>query len=496
MKKETRKGKNNTKKKDKIRIDPIILATIIISAIVLCVMTGLVVYRNSNAYLESQTAVSVGDTKINAREYTFYYNDAYNRFVTYYYNNLYSYYGDLSAVGLSQGTDLTTKQCPFSENQTWAEFLADWANDYIETVIVNYEEGKKAGFEADVDVHAGVENAIASVQAEADKSSKSLKDYLEAIYAGKVDENLFRELVAKNEYATLYEQHKRESKEVTTEEIDAYYAENKSKFDNATYGIVSFPFAAEGEEAAEGEDAKDTAEQAKTKADELLASVKDKTFEEFKTIAGEDATINEDTAISSISDTKVSEWLIDSARVEGETAIIEADSTYYVIYFVKTYLDDYNLNNARVIYIPAKIEDENSDVDALMAEAKQTADTAYAEWEAGEKTEDNFSSLVTKYSGTSSDNGGLYEDIYKGALPTPITDWLLAEKRTKGDTTFIEDKDGNAYYIVYYVSEGEPYWTTAITANIKNDTYTAWYEEVSASYTMEKDNEVIKKVTG
>ena len=184
---------------------------------------------------------------------------------------------------------------------------------------------------------------------------------------------------------------------------------------------------------------------------------------------------------SSLSDT-FSSWLVDASRKAGDCEVFETDTGAYVLQFQSRDDNNYNLVSFRHILIkPETVAEGDYETDEAYQQAldeanstaKEEADIYYALWQE-DPTEDNFSQMAQEYSeDSSSSNGGLFEDVYKGQMVTPINDWIFAEERKSGDTAIVESDYG--YHIVYFVGESDTRYCDTLAENSKrSEDYENW----------------------
>ena len=234
--------------------------------------------------------------------------------------------------------------------------------------------------------------------------------------------------------ASAYYNDVKDDIEVTDDEINTYYDENKDNYDSVDYRVCKIEAdmleeeteteteaqtesaaesisetaaestsetavtetqtetesetmsAEESEAAAKAEEeAKEAAmAAAKAKADEMLSKIKDEaSFEKVYDKYASDTTVdslNTGKKKSSISPTDVANWLFDADRQAGDTTVIEdtANNAYYVVYFKDRYLDHIKTVDVRQILISA----DTSSSDA--AETDETETTAAGETETAE----------------------------------------------------------------------------------------------------------------
>ena len=92
---------------------------------------------------------------------------------------------------------------------------------------------------------------------------------------------------------------------------------------------------------------------------------------------------------------------------------------------------------------------------------RQEAQKILDEYLAGEQTEDRFAELAGLYSvdGGSSQNGGLYTDVYVGQMVEPFEDWCFDESRTHGETGLVKTTYG--YHVMFFVESKQAWYETA-----------------------------------
>ena len=248
--------------------------------------------------------------------------------------------------------------------------------------------------------------------------------------------------------------------------------------------------AGEAEEPAEStqtpEEAAALAEARQT-AETLLAAYS--RGESLETAAGQaERTSYRENASASYDGTALSDWLFDSARTSGESGIIESGSTIYVVVFRDRYRDENKTVNVRHLLVTpeegtleAGAEGYDEEQQALMDAAKAKAEDLYAQWQAGEATEDSFAALVTEETDDtgSKETGGLYSQIAAtDSYVQSFLDWCFDPDRTSGDTGIIESTYG--YHIMYFVGDDIPVWKKQVTDNLRTTDYNEWMESLTA----------------
>ncbi|MBQ9329387.1 MAG: peptidylprolyl isomerase, partial [Oscillibacter sp.] len=190
-------------------------------------------------------------------------------------------------------------------------------------------------------------------------------------------------------------------------------------------------------------------------------------------------------SISYSSGSTLSEWLFDSARRSGDSAVLENGSTYYVAVFHDRFRDETKTIDVRHILIQPEAgtlsegdEGYEAEQERLQSAAKAKAEELYAQWQAGEATEESFSALAMEESADGSRyDGGLYTQVYQGQMVTEFNDWCFDPARKSGDTGIVETTYG--YHIMYFVGDDLPYWQVQVSDTLKSDAYSQWLESLS-----------------
>lgn len=289
------------------------ICTVVAAAVIIIAFIGYFVYNSlANRYADY---VTVGSHPVKKAEFDYYYNVSYQNFLSYYGN-----YGAL--IGLDTSKPLSSQD--YTDDMTWDDFFAQQAAESLQRVYAATDAAKDAGFE--YDTAADVENAVSSLQSAAQDGGMSEDDYLSSIYGKYIDMEKFRTYVSDSALADAYEQHLIETEEISADEVNAYYEENKDSYDSVDYKLLRV---ASSEE-----------------ADNVLSQITDEAsfdtlFDEYDIQEDAESTYTNVTK-ATLGHTSAGDWLFDQSRQEGDTTVIEvtADENYYVIYFLNRYLDE------------------------------------------------------------------------------------------------------------------------------------------------------------
>lgn len=460
-----------------------------IGAIVILVVFLAFIITTSNPFLNSVTAVRVGDTKFSSGEANYYYWDAVNTTANY-YGDYFQYFVDTSKSFSSQN---------YSEDMSWADYFMQSAENSMQQITILYNEAVKNGLTLTDEQKQAIDDTWASLESQAAEYGwTSTEGYLKAFYGKASSEESYRNYLEKQALASAYYTQLVNSYEYSDEEISAYYAEHKNDFDSVSFRLLSVSSSADGMTADEAKNEADRIATAANNHEALfieeakalyLASLEeDSTDEDYD---ADSATLHEDVSYS-YTGTNYADWLFDESRTSGETTVIEISNsdgttTFAVLYFIERDAKDYPLVNVRHILISAE---DSSDADS-MAAAKSEAEELLAQWEAGEATEDSFAALANEKSADtgSNTNGGLYENVYQGQMVDAFNDWCFDADRQIGDTGIVESSYG--YHIMYFSGLSETtYQELAVDSTLRGTTYNEWYAE------MQEQNPINEKAFG
>ena len=78
------------------------------------------------------------------------------------------------------------------------------------------------------------------------------------------------------------------------------------------------------------------------------------------------------------------------------------------------------------------------------------------------------------------DNGGLYEDIYKGQMVSEFNDFVFSDDVKSGDSAIVygESSAYAGYHLIYFVGEGESYARTLARNAISTERLQSWQTEL------------------
>ncbi len=503
----------------KAKKEKAIIKTGCILAVIICVCIA--AWKFYDNYQEKHGPyITVDDHEIQKAEFDYYYYSSLNSFAS-------TYGSYLSYFGLDTSKPLDQQQ--YSDTMTWDDYFQQQAVNQLKNVYALTDEANEKGFE--YDASSDYDDMVTSIKSYAQQQGVSEDEYCKSVFGSDATLEGIKPYVEMSGLASAYYNDVKDNIEVTDDEINTYYAENKDDYDSVDYRVCKIEAdmpeeeteteteaqtetesetmsAEESEAAAKAEkEAKEAAmAEAKAKADDMLSKITDeasfeKVYGDYATDASTDS-LNTGKKKSSISPTDVANWLFDADRQAGDTTVIEdtANNAYYVVYFKDRYLDHIKTVDVRQILISADTSSsdaaETDETETTAAGETETAETESAEaqeqakedakaaakikaeqilddWKNGDATEDSFAELAKTYSDDtgSNTNGGLYEAVKKGQMVTNFNDWIFDASRKPGDTGIVESDYG--YHIIYFVGDNKEEWYVnikdTITSNKLND---------------------------
>lgn len=459
--------------------------------VVFLIVAIIAVIWKSNIIPKTATAATINGEKYTAAEVNYYFQNYYTNWV----NQNYYY---LSYIGLDTTADLRDQT--YSDDQSWFDFFMEQTLDYMTSVQALNDAAAEEGFTWDDEMQADYDSSLEALKSTASSYGYTEKQYLGMIYGSTMTEKVYQEQLKRSLLAQYYSQDHQDNLTYTEDELTAAYNENPNAYDQVSYQYVRINGAAATTDE-DGNEIEVTDEMtaqamadAKATADQLYADWQaGGDLEQLADDAGLSVTSAE---AGTYSDSVVMNWLFDSARQAGDTAVLEDTdgSAYYVVGFNER-LHDYHPINVRHILIQPEDSELSSDdegyeadVEAKDAEAKQKAEDLLAQWKAGEATEDSFAELAKENSTDSNAaQGGLYEDVTLGTMVSEFEDWCFDPARQSGDTGIVKTTYG--YHIMYFVGTApETYWELQVTNALKSDDMATWSEEKVEGYTAEQSS--------
>lgn len=444
------------------------------------------------------TALTIGDEKITAAQFSYYYSSQYNQMVSQanYYSQTYGY--DIGFDTTVAPDEQTTTDAEGNET-TWSDVIKDNAVDYAQFVEAYYAEAKANNYELDEEAQAEIDELIETYRTQAASNNYSLNAFLRRNFGPGYNEKVFTEQITKEYLAENYYTDKQSALTdgITDEVITAEYEANRKDYDYTDIRYYSFTFTTLTGNEGETEDqlkARQKAENDKVIAEakavyekvtdeaSLIAAVKEYKNKDVENPSDTDYTTltknaQYDSVVTAISE-EGADWAFDTARKAGEKTMITGEKAVYIIVSIKPI---YAMNSVDVRHCLVKFDaaDESNVTDEEKKAAHTEAKALYDAWLAGDKTEESFEKMVTENTEDegSAATGGLYEGIrISDSYVEAFEEWSFDAARKAGDSGIIETEYG--YHIMYFVSDNtdDQDWKNSIKSTKGTEAFTEYQE--------------------
>lgn len=419
----------------------------------------------------NETVCTIGGRDISRVEFDYNYSMVKNAYVKNYGSYL-SYYG----------MDVNTIEDEMYDNTlTFRDYFTKEAVERIKSTVALSAELEKEGYT--FDITKDYEEYIEAMKEGAKEADLSLGEYYKESLGQYATQRRVEKFVKESFLIAHYSDDKQASFTPDDAAIDARYAEDADDYDLFDYNLIRVeaqlpkePTELADEGAAVAEDGTYTPSEAEVEA--AMKEAKEKA-DEIEATVFDDGDVHTGERAASVN-YQVRTWLVDPSRKEGDTTVVEAETTncYYIAGFVARYQDTATSLTARIISTP----------DA-------TGDAIVAEYNAAGATEDAFIALVDKYSDSGTGNGGLYEGLSGGELPGDLGVWILDSARAQGDVTYYFDEAAGETYVIYYVGEGKPSWYYTIRNLIESESMDSYLAGLTATVTVDDPKGNLKYVS-
>jgi len=427
----------------------------ILIGVLVLLMVALVLFVNSHLFLDGLAAVKVGDTKYTVADVNYEYQRSYMQFS--------QSYGDYQSMFFDSSKPLSEQECMLDpDGGTWDDYFKKNAETNLVQTTAFYKAAVDAGYTLSEDEQSQIDTIISNYASFGKMYGYSDVDgYLAANFGAGNNEKTVRRHLAQQLVIERYLNDLYTGYTFTDEEKDAYYTEHADSLNRVkvVYAYLTDEDAADKALAIlnrmDGED-----------EDAFRAAVKDVTDSEPT------ATSYSRTGFSSQFGQSVS----DEELAAGKVFTQQNDKAWYVVYI--TGLEDNAYHTVSVRHILVKAVDNDGD-GTYSDEEKQVAfDAVQAleeKWRAGEATEESFAALAAEQSedAGSKDNGGLYENIYKGQMVSEFDAFCFAD-HAHGDTGIVYGESANyaGYHLIYFVgADGELYSRILAENELRTEAY-------------------------
>ena len=463
---------------------------IVIVVVLVCLAAAL--FINSGYLRRKGTAMTIGDSKISVSDYNYFFNNTYYD----YRSTISTYYPDYADSLLPKTTEPLSSQ-QYSETMTWQDYFEMLTLDKMVPYYTAYEAAKSAGYQLSDAGRSNIEAQVESLKSAAAQTSfANIDDYLTAYYGRGMNTDVFKKCAEIVLTASEYSESYKNSLTYTADQI----AEKKADGSYDQYSFRRFTVSSDDVDESEFNGDTDAYNAAVTAASAVAkqtaeAISKDiKSEDDFITAAldyDSDSYSKEESTLSSVLASELTgtyaDWVKDGARKAGDTAVIEGDNGYDVLYFIEHSANDYNTVDVRVIGISPETVDSSSysnddayqqAVGEALKAADEKAKTLYEEWKNGDATEESFIELANTSSNLSLEDG-LADHIHKGELDAEMEEWCFSADRKPGDTIVITSESSNFSYILWYVGQNDVYCDYLAESDLRSADYSTWYNSLT-----------------
>lgn len=469
------------------------------------------------------TAVEIGDTKISAAQFNYYYSSAYNQIASQasQYESAYGYNVMGFDTSVAPDEQTSTQKDEDGNALTWDKVIIDTAVKNAQYYVACYNEALKAGIELTDDQKAEIDETIESYRTEAAENNYSLNAYLKMYFGSGFNEKVFKQQMEMEMLARNFSEDKTSelNDAITDEEVAEEYNKNKAQYNYADIRYYAFDFTTLKANDGETEDALKARQKAAndaviaeakavyekiTNEETFISAVKDYENKDAETPSDKDVTTLTKRATNASLVSAMSEdaakWAFDNARKAGDKTMITGEKAVYIIMNIKP---SYATNSVDVRHclIAFDAEDSNNVTEEEKKTAYDTAKKLYDEWLAGDKTSDSFGKMATENTGdeASAADGGLMENIrISDGYVDAFEEWSFDSARKAGDSGIIETEYG--YHIMYFVKNNadDLDWKDSIKTTKANASAAAYEEELLAdegSYAVVENEKWTSKIS-
>lgn len=487
--------------KKKIKI---IIVLLVVAAI--CITD----FKMRSAYYErkrvarvNEPYMSINDKQITTSEYKYAYSLCMNEFLSKYGNKL-------KEIGLDTSRPFGEQIQDEKSGKTWEDFFNTMAQQKIVEINFMYDKSVEENYRYE-NLDSSIDSIIKNMERNAESDNTSLDDYLAESFVRGIKTEELKPILEKYETAENYISSYKDGMDITNEEIEEKYNNNKSSYDLVTYRVYTMPISDEyqkllkeaGKDASRlsgnevivtnSEEFKEAKKKTRKTADEFYKQVYDEeTYKELcikyseensakkKLYEESDYSLHIQENSDTISNV-LSEWLYDEARTEKATAVIydKDNLCYYIVYFINRQKNDGNTVTIKNIFLPFVSTDLNTYrfSEADKKKVQDQADQIVSEYNNSGRTEKDFDRLIEKYNKNLYNTGGngVYTVSSKNDLPYTIRDWCYEEGRKAGDINMVSDDSG--CYITYFAQNAQTGYDEKVRNDVELDKYHKYLNE-------------------
>lgn len=457
----------------------VILAVLMAAVIAVLAVFGTFYYTKPNSDEKmnpGNVAVTVGKTPVSIGMYNYYYTCITQNYISY---AGYGYYDIDTTKDYSK--QMTTNED--GEEVSWAQLFEDETMEQIQYITAYYEEAVKAGATLTDAQKETIKSNLDSLKESASSENVSVNEYISGIYGDYCGYATLEKMLEQCYIAENYYQQKTSNLKVTDEEVEAYYEENKTDYENVKFAYLQVGYnEGESEEtmakcnkyAEEIKSVDDMKKLIPTACKTIIDTYVAQGYAEDAEACAEMLAANIEVSITASEEGFLDdaiEWLFDEKTPVGACKAFEDEENSVVYVLYKTTepapTEDEVYSVRQILLMPEGVDASTAGAteftDEQLATAKKKADDVLAEYNKGEKTEEAFAKLAEKYSedvestsnGSSGMYGGLYEGVQQGTMVPNFENWSMDDSRKYGDVDIVDSTYG--YHVMFFVKKQPKY---------------------------------------
>lgn len=424
--------------------------------------------------------LKVGQRPVSVVEYTYFYNTAYQQYSQYAAQGMLP----LNAEGKIDMNALTG--IPEHEKQTWGEYLDEITQLQIKRIEILNHKAESLGMTLSEQNQKSIDQQIEQAIQHYGTRVKAENGLVRSFGRGMTLDH-FRALMGKVLLAQQFNlEYPKTHIEVTDDEIETYYQENKDKVDVLDYRSFTLSLPAPTEEEAklspdeQEKHRKDAMAKLKESAETFLAGVTDEAsfIEQAKAFADpqekaayedEKRTLHQGESSDQLAINPAAQWLLDPARKAGDTTLSEGARSYQVTYFLKRYREEVKLPTVgRLVFQVNQAPDQSSP--AALEAQKQAQDAMKALAEKSLEAVNDQASLEAEAKRLEGEGETVIANWQEHAPLVTLSDlektWALDPARKPGDKILLPTTQG--YEIFFFAQAGErPAWQQQVVETLK-----------------------------
>ena len=327
-----------------------IAATVVILAVIV-----FFTMLTSGFFADRVTAATVGEHELTPATVNYYYADAYSSF-SQMYGSSFSFF--------DPNTPLNQQVYDEATGTTWADFFVEMGLESAAANYAIYDEAVANGFELSGAARDELQTTLDLFDTYATMNGFANGDaYVAAQFGAGCNKENFAEYMEVVLIAEEYAKQVTNDFTYTAEDVAAEFEANKNNYTGVTYRTYDISFSNYEAEGYEGTETSEEAKAAaKAVADEMAAASKGNEAEYLSLC---EANATEDTKANYADDNytlrkdytaqntgaQAAEWLFDTARVNGDTTVLETATGLQVLYYIGFHAREENLVNIRHILV-------------------------------------------------------------------------------------------------------------------------------------------------